>query len=106
MNKFRVELLVIGIALWMPATWLLSSITGCAQGSSGVLRPFSDSANHNITNAVGGFAQAAPAILPAQYNLPVQAAAAAVLALLAAWQGVTHRKLDALSGKVQPPGGT
>ena len=106
MNRYRTAALVVCISLWMPAAWLLSSVTGCAQGSSGILRPFSDSANHAITNAVGGVAQAAPAVLPVQYSLPIQAAAAAVLALLAAWQGMTHRRLEALASKTSPPGGT
>jgi len=106
MNRYRTAALVVCISLWMPAAWLLSSVTGCAQGSSGILRPFSDSANHAITNAIGGVAQAAPAVLPVQYSLPIQAAAAAVLALLAAWQGVTHRKLDELSRTSRPKDGT
>jgi len=106
MNRYKTVFLVVGIALWMPGVWLLSSLTGCAQGSSGLLRPLSDSANHAITNAIGGVAQAAPAVLPFQYNLPIQAAAAAALALLAAWQGVTHRKLDELSRTSRPKDGT
>ena len=105
-NRFHTVVAVVAISLWMPLAWLLASITGCAQGSTGLLRPLSPSAEHALTNSIGGVAQAAPAVLPVQYSLPIQAAAAAVLALLAAWQGMTHRRLEALASKTSPPGGT
>jgi hypothetical protein len=105
-NRFRTVVAVVAISLWLPLAWLLASITGCAQGSSGLLRPLSPSAEHALTNSLGSVAQAAPAVLPVQYSVPVQAAAAAVLALLAAWQGMTHRRLEVLASKTSPPGET
>jgi hypothetical protein len=94
---------VVLIALWLPAVLLLASISGCAAGHSGVFRPLSAEAEHAITNAVAAAASFAPVAIPPPWSAPIQAAAAAVLALLAAWQGITSRKLSHLTCRLEGP---
>jgi hypothetical protein len=97
---------VILIALWLPAVLLFGSLAGCQAGHSGVFRPLSAEAEHTITNAIATAASFAPVAIPPPWSAPIQAAAAAVLALLAAWQGLTHRKVTDLTCRLEGPART
>jgi hypothetical protein len=77
MNGFRTAVCVVGIALWMPLVYLFARDTG-------------------ITNAVTTAASVVSQTVPPPYSLPLHAVASAILALLAAWQGLTYRKLEVL----------
>jgi len=92
-------LATICIALWLPVLLAVSSLQGCQTGTTGALRPFSPGVEHGITNAVPSVAASAAAVLPAPFSGAVQATAAAVLALLAAWQGFTHERLKRLAAQ-------
>jgi hypothetical protein len=103
MRKNSDVLAVILIALWLPAVLLFGSLAGCQAGHSGVFRPLSAEAEHAITNAVAAAASFVPVAIPPPWSAPIQAAAAAVLALLAAWQGLTHRKVSQLTCRLEGP---
>jgi len=96
MNSFRTALCVVGIALWMPLVYLFASATGCAAGHSGTFRPIDPTVYTGITNAVTTAASVVSQTVPPPYSLPLHAVASAILALLAAWQGLTYRKLEVL----------
>jgi hypothetical protein len=104
MRQHRSLLLVIFIALWMPIVCLFASLYGCASGTSGTFRPLDPTVEHDITNAITSYVQPAAQALPPPMSTAVQATAAAVLALLAAWQGLTHKAVTKLADKAsQPP---
>ena len=96
MRKIQPLFLVLLIALWLPAFCLAVSLFGCQTGTTGLLRPLSDSANHSITNTVAIVTSTATGVTPAPYSTAIEAGGAAVLALLAAWQGFTHSKVKIL----------
>ena len=96
MRKIQPLFLVLLIALWLPAFCLAVSLFGCQTGSTGVLRPLSDNVNHGITNTVAIVTTQAAAVTPQPYAAAIEAGGAAVLALLAAWQGLTHSKVKTL----------
>lgn len=86
----RTKLAVAAIALWLPLLMFLASLQGCETGTTGPLRPLSPTVEHTITNTVTMVSTGAAAALPVPWSTATEAAAAAVLALLAAWQGLTH----------------
>lgn len=86
-----------GIALWLPVWLTITSVGGCAQGTTGVLRPLAPTVYTSITNDVTKAQPVIQQFVPAPYNTAIEAGGAAVLALLAAWQGVTHNKLQTLT---------
>ena len=96
MNGFRTAVCVVGIALWMPLVYLFASATGCAAGHSGPFRPIAPEVYSSITNTIVQGTSVVSQTVPAPYSLPLHAVASAVLALLAAWQGLTYRKVEAL----------
>lgn len=96
MNDRKTILLVVCIALWLPCILLVSSIGGCQSGTSGLFRPLSPQAEHTLTNGVVFVTRGAGEIAPAPFGAAIEAGGAAVLALLAAWQGLTHAKVKAM----------
>jgi hypothetical protein len=90
MVSLRTKVGVVAISLWLPLLMFLASLQGCETGTSGALRPLSPSVEHGITNTVTMVQTAATAALPVPWSTATEAAAAAVLAVLAAWQGLTH----------------
>ena len=91
--------MVLVISLWLPAWLCFLSLSGCANGSSGVLRPIDPATEGAITNVVAKAVTAAPIIAPSRWSAAIEAGGAAVLALLAAWQGLTHNRVNKLVGK-------
>jgi len=96
MQKIQPAFLVVVVALWLPIWFTVCSLGGCQTGTTGLLRPLSPVAEHAITNSVGIVGQASQQYVPAPYGAAIEAGAAAVLALLAAWQGLTHSKINKL----------
>jgi hypothetical protein len=88
----RTVLAVLGIALWLPCLFLFLAVGGCQSGTTGLFRPVSPSVEHAITNGVPVVVKTVDAVAPFPYNTVVDAGGAAVLALLAAWQGFTHTR--------------
>jgi len=99
MNRIQPLFLTIVIAMWLPCALVLGSICGCAPGTTGLIRPMSDTAYSTATNVVALAAQGGAAVLPVPFSTALEASAAAVLALLAAWQGLTHRKLNEIAAR-------
>jgi len=97
MKKFQPLFLIVVIALWIPALLLALSIAGCETGSTGLARPIAPGLYATTTNIVVVASQAAQSVLPAPWSTAAEAGGAAVLALLAAWQGVTHSKIRSLT---------
>lgn len=97
MNRIQPVFLVIVIALWLPIAAVVTSLFGCQAGTTGLFRPMDAQVYGSITNAVTGAATVATGAIPAPFSSAIEAAAAAVLALLAAWQGITHSKLNKLA---------
>jgi hypothetical protein len=95
-KRIQPVFLVICIALWVPCLMIFLAIGGCAPGRPGLLGPMSAPVEHGITNTVQTVIQAAPAYVPQPYATAIEAGGAAVLALLAAWQGLTHSKVKVL----------
>lgn len=91
--------LAIVIGMWLPAAFLFSSLLGCAPGTTGLIRPMSDQAYSTATNVISTVAVTAAPIIPAPFNAAANSVAAAALALLAAWQAVTQKKLDKLAAQ-------
>ena len=101
MKRIQPVFLVICIALWLPCLMLFLAIGGCAPARVGILGPMSAPVEHSITNTVQTVMTAAPAVVPQPYATAIEAGGAAVLALLAAWQGLTHSKIKSL--EIQTP---
>ena len=95
MNRNSV-LMVLLIALWMPAGLLIMSLAGCQAGTTGLLRPIDSTVEHTITNTVTVASQVAGQAVPFPYGQAVEGLGAAVLALLAMWQGLTHSRVNQL----------
>jgi hypothetical protein len=96
MKRIQPVFLVIVIAMWVPFFMLFLSLSGCAPGRPGLIGPISAPVEHGITNTVTTIMQTAPAVVPQPYATAIEAGGAAVLALLAAWQGLTHSKVKVL----------
>jgi hypothetical protein len=96
MKSLEPVFLVICIGLWLPFLLLFLSIAGCAPGRTGLVGPMSAGVEHTLTNAVGTVITVAPTVAPQPYATAIEAGGAAVLALLAAWQGLTHSKVKTL----------
>jgi hypothetical protein len=96
MRRVQPVFLVLVIALWLPALAILGSLFGCQAGTTGLMRPLSPVVEHTITNTVAVTTQTAAAVLPVPFSTALEASGAAVLALLAAWQGLTHSKVKTL----------
>jgi Flp pilus assembly protein protease CpaA len=99
---------VTTLALLLPIRLMPLLFSACQSGTTGLLRPLSVTAEHSITNTIAIVSQTASSTVPAPYSTAIEAAAAAALALLAAWQGVTHGKVKALeivnkNGNNKPP---
>lgn len=92
--------LVIAVALWSPLLLIVSSVCGCHGAASGVLPHLNDAANAAITNAVTVLPGYAAQVLPPPYSTALQAGSAAMLALLAAWQGFTHKTLNTIKAEL------
>ena len=92
--------LVLAVALWSPLLLLVSSLCGCHGAASGALPHMSDAANAAVSNAVTVLPGYAAQVLPPPYSTALQAGSAAVLALLAAWQGFTHRTLNTIRAEL------
>jgi len=100
MAKLNPVFLAVVIALWLPAVLLCSALFGCAPGSHPPFAPIAEQHYATVTNAIATVATVGGAAAPAPFGVAIQGAAAAVLALLAAWQAVTHKKLETIAGKV------
>ena len=99
MNRIQPVFLTLLIALWLPCVLLFGSICGCAPGTTGLSRPMSDTAYSTTTNVLTLAAKGGSTVLPVPFSTALEAAAAAVLALLAAWQGYTHKKLHEIAAR-------
>lgn len=96
MKRAQPLFLVLVIALWLPCWILFLSLAGCESGTSGLFRPVAPGVEHTITNTVTTVQAVAPGVIPQPWSTAVEAGGAAVLALLAAWQGLTHSKVAKL----------
>ena len=97
MARIQPLFLVLAIAMWIPLAMMLAAIGGCASGSHGLLRPVDDHVYASITNGVVKVVQVGAQIAPPPFGAAAEAAGAAVLALLAAWQGMTHKRVNTLA---------
>jgi hypothetical protein len=94
----------IGLGLLFPFLMALVGLAGCQAGTLGPFRPIAPKVYHDVTNTVATVATTSAQVLPPPFATAIETAAAAVLALLAAWQGITHRKLTRLeNGAPQSP---
>jgi hypothetical protein len=93
MNRINPVVGVIVIALWLPLILTLATLFGCDTAGSGPPYPISAQAYTTATNVLNAVAAAPVASLPYPWAPLIQAFAAAVLALLAAWQGLTHKRV-------------
>jgi hypothetical protein len=93
-NKTAVAVVVI--ALWMPVLFAIGALQGCQAGTTGLLRPIDSKVEHSLTNAVATASSVAAGVVPQPWASAIEAGGAAVLALLAAWQGLTHSKIEKL----------
>ena len=93
MRKHRTTLAVIFIALWLPACVAIFSLLGCDTTKGRAPYPLNASTYTTITNTVTTAAGTAGAIAPTPLVPIIEATAAAILALLAAWQGLTHKRV-------------
>lgn len=100
MAKLNPVFLAVVIALWLPAVLMMSALFGCAPGSRLPFAPIADQHYSSVTNTIATIGTVGGAAAPAPFGVAIQGAAAAVLALLAAWQAVTHKKLETIAGKV------
>lgn len=98
MRKIPVVVPVLAIALWLPLLLALFGLGGCETSAPGVLKPLTPAAEHTITNTVTLVTTGASAAVPQPYSAAIEAGGAAVLALLAAWQGLTHSRVTKLRG--------
>lgn len=96
MKRIQPVFLVLVVALWMPAAGIFLSLSGCAPGRSGLVGPLDPHVEHSITNTVTRVETVTATVAPQPYATAIEAGGAAVLALLAAWQGLTHSKLNKL----------
>lgn len=97
MKRIHPVVLVLLISFWLPAMLILMSIAGCETGTSGLPSPIAQQPYSVITNVVTLESKAASSTLPAPWSTAAEAGAAAVLSLLAAWQGITYSKLQTLA---------
>jgi hypothetical protein len=95
----RIAVAVVVIALWLPALLTISALQGCQAGTTGLLRPIDSNAEHSLTNAVATASSVAAKVVPQPWATAVEAGGAAILALLAAWQGLTHSKIEKLQAE-------
>jgi len=93
MNK-RTILAVLLIGGWLPAVALLSALQGCEAGTTGLVRPIAPQIAQTISNVVPAISAGAAQVAPAPFNGAIQIASAAVMALLAAWQGWSHSRIS------------
>lgn len=103
MRKINPVFLTLVIGLWLPAVLIFGSLFGCVADAPGPFKPLTPSAYSTATNIAGTIStQVAPAV-PQPFGAALQGTAAAVLALLAAWQAFTHRKLEEISAQTAQP---
>jgi hypothetical protein len=100
MHRINPVLGVILIALWLPIVLALSTLLGCDTAGNGPPYPISAPAYTAATNILSAVAAAPVASLPYPWAPLIQAFAAAILALLAAWQGLTHKRVIELEQKL------
>lgn len=96
----------VALALGLPVLLIAPLLFGCQSGTTGLFRPLSASAEKSITNTIVIASGTAATAVGAPYSAAIEGAAAAVLALLAAWQASTHSKLNKLETTVangKPP---
>lgn len=98
----RTVLAVVVIALWLPILLAISAVQGCQAGTTGLFRPIDSKVEHGITNAVATGTSVAAGVVPQPWASAIEAGGAAVLALLAAWQGLTHSKVEKLRSRNVP----
>jgi hypothetical protein len=91
---------MFGASLMVSALLLGSAcglaLSGCQAGTTGALRPIDSTVEHTITNAVTIVTNQVAPQLPVPVSTIAEAAGGAVLALLAAWQVLTHRAVKQL----------
>jgi hypothetical protein len=80
-------------ALWLALLALILCLPACETGSTGTFRPVDPAIEHTVTNAITLAAAAARQVVPFPWSTVFEAAGGSALALLAAWQAVTHRSL-------------
>lgn len=98
----RIAVAVVGISLWLPCVVLISSLQGCQTGTTGFFRPMDSTVEHSLTNAVAVGVGVAAGLAPQPWPMVVQTLGAAVLALLAAWQGLAYSKIEKIQAVLNP----
>jgi hypothetical protein len=93
MKQVPVVVPVILIALWLPVLVTIGSLAGCQAGTTGPLRPMTDDAYQTTTNVVRTVVAAGTTLSGGPGPVIFDTFGAAVLALLAAWQGLTTAQL-------------
>jgi hypothetical protein len=81
----------------------LLSLTGCQSGTTGLLRPIDPTAYQTVTNTIVIASQTAGSALPAPWGTAAEVAGASILALLAAWQGISHGQIKTLAANNPGP---
>ena len=95
--------LTLVIALWVPCWLILSTLLGCQTEGTTPPYPIAPAAERVITNTVYVAGTTFGSLAPPPFGTAAEAAAAAVLALLAAWQGITHREVKRMSQNQPQP---
>jgi hypothetical protein len=99
MKRIQPAFLAIALASCLPVGLLIPLLGGCQTGTTGLMRPISPTAEHSVTNVVTIVGTTAGAVVPAPWGTAVEGAAAAVLGIIAAWQAVTHKRIQSLEAK-------
>jgi hypothetical protein len=73
------------------------SLVGCLAGTTGILRPVDPAIEHTITNAVAAASAAATAAPANPIGVIFQGITSAALAVLAAWQAISHSRITAVT---------
>lgn len=94
---------VVVIALWLPVLITVGALQGCQTGTTGFFRPMDSNVEHSLTNAVAAGVGVATGFAPQPWPMVVQTLGAAVLALLAAWQGLAYSKIEKIQAIINPP---
>jgi hypothetical protein len=95
MNRHTWLCLVPVGVLWLLLLTLASGTVGCQSGTTGLLRPLSASAYTTATNAIATITLTAAQVAPAPFGNGIELAGGAVLGLLAAWQALSHSRINA-----------
>jgi hypothetical protein len=86
----------IVVVTYLPLAAIVLGGLGCETGTTGIARPLSPAAEHTITNTITVLGQTGVEVIPAPWGTIFGAATGSILALLAAWQTLTHSRVRTL----------